>query len=322
MPVESTTPDFDLAYPTAANAGTAFAGGISDLAAGIDSVLGTLVSDIVTPGVVVPPAGAGLVAGLAVSTAGVVTGTGLGAGIAYIKTAGGIVLRNAIPSGAFSLTPAALPASGMWAGYGLDLAGTTWGGTATLTLSAKSADEASSAAALAAVPSPAAGAQRVMSLAIQNTGSGYVLAASADARVVANAMLLPLAQGIDGVPSPLTATVTDKAGNTAAATILDSLGDSAFVFSALAGRTELYSGTGTVTASGWSPGQWDQFNIAHGAPSQPTWASVVIIPGGSIETGIYVANGWVDTTNINFYAYNSSGFTLGGTIAIGFVALI
>jgi hypothetical protein len=185
---ETDTSLLGIPYPTSANNGSNFAQGLADMAAALDVIVPELANDLLLAGVVA--AGAGLVANPAVSSAGVVSLTGIAAGNAYLALSSGVLVRNAIPTGSYSATPS-LPASGKYATVGIDLVGGTWGATASVALSAKGTDQNTSALALANPPAVASGRYRLMNVVILNTSGTYSLSTSQDARSVAQTGTVP-----------------------------------------------------------------------------------------------------------------------------------
>lgn len=123
-----------------------------------------------------------VVTGLAVSAAGVISGT-MAAGTCWVVDAAtSLLTRCAVPSGAFSLTPATLPAAGQFAVVCVDISLPTASGTPVLAASAKGTDQTTAALALSNSPATATGRVRLLDVVITNTTGTMSLSASRDRR--------------------------------------------------------------------------------------------------------------------------------------------
>lgn len=181
MADELTTSALAIRYATDNNDGPDLAAGIADMAGDIDAAIRLTSMDLLQPGVV---GGAGVVVGAAVAGGGGVSFTSLASGGAWIALASGAIVRNTVPTGAFSATPGSLPSAGpppKYAVIGLDLVGVP-GGPATVALSSKGADQTTEALAIANPPVTASGRLRIMDLVVLNTAGVYSLVSSHDRR--------------------------------------------------------------------------------------------------------------------------------------------
>jgi hypothetical protein len=142
---------------------------------------GPLAPDALQNGVI--GSGDGVVTGAAVaSVTGVISGT-MAAGTCWVnEPLYSALVRCAIPSGSFSLTPASLPATLKYAIVGVDLVAATAGAAPVLAASAKGADQTTQALALANPPATATGRVRLLDVVILNTVGVYTLSTTRDRR--------------------------------------------------------------------------------------------------------------------------------------------
>lgn len=70
------------------------------------------------------------------------------------------------------------------------------------------------------------------------------------------------------------------------------------------------TGSSLIAVPSFASGTWASVSIPHGLGVTPKGASVFLTSGGTFAANIYIANGLMDSTNIQVWCYNSSAFNL------------
>lgn len=179
-------PFYDTSEPNVGLRALTGASNASDIDLGFLSLaqdIGRLIDsqDVMQAGVV--GSGDGVFSPNAVSSStGAMSAPSTTGGKAWVATVAGLLVRGAIPTAPGALTPASLPASSKSASYGIDLVPGAAGVAHTIVLTAKSSDQTTAGAALAAPLAPISGHTRIANIILSNSGGTITLPQIQDVR--------------------------------------------------------------------------------------------------------------------------------------------